>query len=118
MVKLSLKDKARLEIELLEKSKEVDKYDHKNSVTAFLVVFALIFPILIGIYLDAINRKDWILAGVVILALLIFILIFSRKKLKPIVNEFKKKQRMIRKRYQVLGINLTDLDKELRKTSI
>ena len=47
MSKLTPQDRARLEIELIEKSKEVDKFDYDLKLKGFLALYVPIFVVLL-----------------------------------------------------------------------
>lgn len=115
---LNQKDKARLELELLDKSREIDKYAHQNAVSVFMALFIAIFTLLMPIYFSAMANKNYFLAGFIFVVLLLYIIWFGVKKLRPIVSSFNKKYKMMKKRYKILGISPAELDEELKEMTL
>ena len=113
MSKLTPQDRARLEIELIEKSKEVDKFDYDLKLKGFLALYVPIFVVLLK---WAVDLNYWII-GITCAAILIlfFVFIFPIRKIQA---EFKKKRKMERKRYKILGINPAEMDEELREMTL
>ena len=113
MAKLTSQDKALLELELIEKSKETDKFDFDLKMKSFLALYVPIFAVLLKGIADL---NYWIIGitGVMFL-ILFFVFIFP---MWAIQTEFKKKHKMFRKRYKILGINPAEMDEELREMTL
>lgn len=114
MPKLSSEQKARLEIEFIEKSKETDKYDYEIKNNYHLALLAALISLILGISNIIANDRPvplwlYISAGLISLILIVWPLIIY-----PITKEYKKKHLMARQRYRTLGIDPEELDKELK----
>ena len=109
---------ARLELEFIDKSKEVDKYDYSNALALYAAVVAALLPLVVAYTEKGVeNQSMWSTvwpSG----CLIIVSAIYSYVRFRPIVNDFKKKRKMERARFTILGVNMTALDRELKKTTL
>lgn len=117
--KLSKEEKYLLEkeIEALNESKDTDKFSFGNSINLFI---ALLF-IMTSLVILFSEKNDFSYINSVFLWLFLFLAILFFTYLmwiKPIRDLFKKKHRMVRKRYEKLGVNLNYLEKELERTQL
>jgi len=112
MPRLTKKEKAKVELEFIEKSKEVDKFDYDIRLKVMIATYGGIFTLFIA----GLNKNIFFLWLSASIALISFPLICALIMFYPITRDFKKKRKMERKRYEVLGIKPIELDSELKNT--
>ena len=106
------KEKAKLELELINSSKELDKFDYENIVKVSLaIITALFLPLIINYLLS----NKIIVVFYLMIGFLIFLTILYYWRIDPLVKDFRKKHYLTRKRYEVLGIDPIKLDAELKE---
>lgn len=114
-----VKDKYMLEkeIEVLNESKDTDKFDYQISVNIYVGLLALMTS-LVAIFG---YRDKFSFTSIAFLWLLLFLgitLCYYFAIFREIKNNFKRKHKMVRKRYKKLGVDLAFLDIELKRTSL
>jgi len=102
------------EIEVLNESKDTNKFDYQISVSIYIGLLALMTS-LVAIFG---YKYNLLFIQIVYLWLFLFLAItlyhyFS--KFRPIKNDFKRKNKMVIKRYKKLGVELASLERELKK---
>ncbi|MDA3836853.1 MAG: hypothetical protein PF542_04485 [Nanoarchaeota archaeon] len=112
MIRISKIDKAKLELKYIEKSKEVDKFDYNVRLRVMLAMYGGFF----GLLIVGLSTEIKGLAIIMGITLVLFPLIFAIYLFYPITKEFKAKRKMERSRYDLLGMNSQELDKELKET--
>lgn len=102
------------EIELLNESKNTDKFDYQVAVSTYLTLLVLMTSLVVVLSI----QRDFTFTITAILWLSLFLGITLHnyfRRFKPIKEEFERKHKMVRKRYKKLGVNIAYLDKEIRK---
>jgi len=105
------------EIEALNESKDTDKFDYQIAVTLYIGFLALMTS-LVAIFGYA---KNYPFISIAFLWLFLFLgitLYFYFTIFEEIKNNFKRKHKLVRKRYKKLGVDLASLDIELKRTSL
>src|SRR3989338_8763027 len=96
------------EIELINQSRELDKFDYNLFVSVTLSI---------GIIISDVEKNlSWIIG--ILIVYIIFIVFMYFIRLNPPRIDFQKKGEMMKIRYEKLGIDLKKLDKELDKTKL
>ena len=105
------------EIELINQSRELDKFDYNLFVSVTLSIGIIFIPILIGLIISDVEKNlSWIIG--ILIVYIIFIVFMYFIRLNPPRIDFQKKSKMMKIRYEKLGIDLKKLDKELDKTKL
>lgn len=117
-ITLDSEKKTFSEIALIKDFQDINKMNHTNYVILLLSVFAILNAVIIEwINLEKVNNNFNIIWIILIgfIGFLFFSWMLWKKYIKPNREDFEYKHKMIRERYQRLGINIEKLDEELKK---
>lgn len=118
------KERAEKEIENLKVHLELDKFNYDLAFNKFLVGMGILISALIGFFAIIFNLTELNSFIRFILSLVIFIFLsilgynFKLKSYKELENHnksFMAREKMIRDRYELLGINRKKMDEEFEK---
>ena len=114
-----VKDKYVLEkeIEVLNESKGIDKFDYQISVSIYVGLLILMTSLVALFW----SKSNLTFTSIAFIWILLFLGITSHNyftRFRNIKNDFKKKHKMVRKRYKKLDIDLSSLEREFKKTSL
>ena len=108
------KYKLEKEIGLINSSKEISKFDYSLHSNITISIMILFMPLLISLIIEDF-RKNILLINLLLIVYLLFIGFMYFFRLNRDKKEFEQKHKMVRERYEKLGIKVKKIDDELKK---